>query len=180
MGNGKRLTFLFLLVLIVAFPACGSVSAPSTSEESATETAPPEAPANEVLASSLLTEAEVAGLLGEPIQEVKESGSGAVSNCTWLTNSFRSIGVLVRAGGSSEESRTIFEQAFNSSKSISGVEPEQVEGVGDLAYWAGGSLNQMNVLKGRTWIIVSTMAVDAKKSQSVARQAALLVVDRVQ
>jgi hypothetical protein len=178
MFNAKGLSFLLLLPLIAAFPACGSTSTPSTAEQSAAELTVAESAGGGISAVSLLTEAEVAELLGEPVQEVKESVSGTVSNCTWTTDSFKSIGVLVRTGGSGGESRTIFEQALNSSKSISGVEPETVEGVGEMAYWAGGGLGQMNVLKGKSWVIVTVMPADAK-GKSVARQAAQLAADRI-
>jgi hypothetical protein len=177
MGNPKRLSFLFLLVLTVALPACGSASAPPPTEQEAQEAVSAAVP---ISACSLLSEAEVAGILGEAILETKDTASGnTLSNCTWLTTSFHSLGILVRAGSSGSESQTIFEQALNSSKSISGADPENIEMMGERAYWAGGTLNQLNVLKGNYWIIVSVMHSDRSMSSTVARQAAQLLIDRI-
>ena len=68
--------------------------------------------------------------------------------------------------------RRSFGQARDTSKELSGADPQVIDGLGYSAYWTGGNLKQMNLLKGDAWLIITastgngTDPLEASKSVS--------------
>jgi len=116
----------------------------------------PDAPPKAISACSLLTQEEATAILGEPVEKPTDSATGGtVTNCNWMTPSFHAVGILVRLASSPTEAETVRTEAHRQSKSVSGVDPEDVAGLGESAYWAGGRINQLNVFKGNYWLIIT-------------------------
>jgi hypothetical protein len=100
--------------------------------------------------------------------------SGITSNVTYIATDFSGIGLFVRA---STTART-FDEAQAASKSISGADPVPIEGLGEKAYWSGGKMNQLNVLKSGHWLIV-TVPMGGDKSLDLAKLAAEKALARI-
>jgi len=144
-------------------------------------------------ACQLLTKAEVEAVLGgtvkDPLRNVSQTADGkiTVSDCTYSqplppgTTDIRkigTIGLLVRKATNQTEANKVFADAMAQSKGLSGVEPVKVNGVGDQAYWAGGSLTQMNVLKGDAWYIVN-VRIPSGDEQAKALAVAKLIIGKI-
>jgi hypothetical protein len=189
MRNTK--VFLASMVAIVALAACSSNSGAPTpnptsanpSPVAATEPtpaaanpSPAEAPTGEVSvpdACKLLTKDLAASIIGTIAIGPKLVGpKDGMSSCTYIGEGYTTVLSLVIKGGISDSD---FEAAFQASKGVSGVDATKVDGLGDAAYWAGGSLGQLNIHKGGNWIILD--ATGAKGDlQSTLKDAATKIV----
>ncbi len=123
----------------------------------------------ENLACKLLTKDDAETLLGEPVQATPVTSTmadvGAVSwRCGYLsanpqaqgpTTSTKVVTLLVKHWQDPAEARSAYEHAHALSQTISGQVPEAVAGLGERAYWAGGKVNQLNVLAGSDWLVIS-------------------------
>jgi len=83
-----------------------------------------------------------------------------VTDCSYTTKpadikQIKTATLLIRYAKDEQESKQIFADAKDQSTSLSGVEPEDVIGYGDEAYWSGGTLKQLNVRRGKGWHIFS-------------------------
>ncbi|MBV8200099.1 MAG: hypothetical protein JOZ15_05685 [Acidobacteria bacterium] len=129
----------------------------------AARTAKPE----ENLACKLLTRDDAEALLGEPVQPAPVTSTmadvGVVSwRCGYIsskphspTNPTKVVSLLVKHWQEPTAARSAFEHAHTLAQAISGQVPENVDGLGERAYWAGGKVNQLNVLAGDDWLVVS-------------------------
>jgi len=61
---------------------------------------------------------------------------------------------------------------------LSGVDAVAISNVGDQAYWSGGSLTQMNVLKGDAWYIIN-VRVPGGNEQQKALDLAKTVIGKI-
>jgi hypothetical protein len=86
--------------------------------------------------------------------------------------------LLVRKASSQAEANQVFADAMAQSKNLSGVAPVKISGVGDQAYWAGGTLTQMNVLKGDAWYIMNVRVPNGNE-QAKALELAKLVMGKI-
>lgn len=131
----------------------------------------------------LLTKADAEAVLGASVLEplynaaMSEDGLTIVSSCNYATageseNEVKVVSLLARKAASSDEALRVYEETRAQSSAISGAEPEDVEGLGDRAYWAGGSLTQMNVLKGEVWLIVNVRDMQSNDLRTQATEAA--------
>lgn len=117
----------------------------------------------ENLACQLLTRDDAEALLGGPVLEPPVTSSmadiGVVSwRCGYLSaakNPTKVVTLLANRWQEAGGVRRAFEHAHALSQTISGQVPESVDGLGDRAYWAGGKVNQLNVLRGRDWLVIS-------------------------
>jgi len=140
----------------------------------------PETPPKAVSACSLLTQEEAAAILGEAVEKPTNSATGGtVSNCNWMTPSFHMVGILVRLAASPAEAETVRVEAHRQSKSLSGVDPEDVTGLGEAAYWAGGNINQLNVFKGNYWLIITASKGKASDNLALAKAVAEKALPRL-
>ncbi len=171
---------LLLLVAPLAAVACDKPAATDTATVTKPVIAQPDAPAKAVSACSLLTQEEAAAILGEPVEKPTDSAvGGTVTNCNWMTPSFHMVGILVRLASSPAEAETVRQEALRQSKSLSGVDPEDVAGLGENAYWAGGNINQLNVFKGNYWLIITASKGKATENLTLAKAVAEKALPRL-
>ncbi len=161
---------LVALVVTVSLTACSgpSPSAPSPTADNpapAMATVPNSATANPSPAVApvantsvpdackLLTKDMAVSIVGPIAVGPKLVGpKDGMSSCTYIGEGYTSVLSLIIKGGISNSD---FDQAFQASKGLSGVDAVKVDGLGDAAYWSGGTLGQMNVLKGGNWMILT-------------------------
>jgi hypothetical protein len=143
--------------------ATGGAAAPgpASAKPGAGVAAQPGAKALENRACELLTRTDAEALLGGPVKAPITSITadiGAVrSRCGYVSESEKPVKVvtlLANRWQNPAAARTAYERAHALSQSISGQAPESVAGLGDRAYWAGGTVGQLNVLAGDTWLVI--------------------------
>lgn len=165
----KKLNILLATLLAVVLLAACSGSNSSATVPS--DTTPDVAPVADIAtpdACKYLTK-EIAETVVGPIDSAPKTDgtSGAIGNCMYLSKDFSAVSLLIKANTSADE----FQKGFEMSKSISGVDPVKVDGLGESAFWAAGKLNQMNILKGGNMMIVMIMGVKGD-FQAVAKDVA--------
>jgi len=119
--------------------------------------------AQENLACQLLTRDDAEALLGGPVLDPPVTSHmadiGVVSwRCGYISVAKQPTKVVTLLANRWQEPggvRRAFEHAHALSQTISGQAPENVDGLGERAYWSGGKVNQLNVLRGRDWLVVS-------------------------
>jgi hypothetical protein len=187
---------LVLGVLMLGLSACGSkenepVKGPAPSgAPQASQPATPAAPASsapdaeaaaappvqaKINAAEYFTKADAEAVLGKSVSDPGVQGNGVTnSNVNYVATDFSAVSLYVNAGATAQS----FDQAQAASKSISGVDPVPVAGLGEKAYWAAGKLNQLNILKHSNLLIITVMN-RGDKSLDLARQAAERILPRV-
>ncbi len=172
---------LVVVGLVVGLAGCTSPKSGSSSAEAEQASRPsPGAPAKSAInASDYLTKADASAVLGKPVSDANLNGDGVTySSVNYMAPDMSGIGLLVRTYGDPATALAVFNDAQGQSKAASTVDPVAVQGLGDKAYWAGGNLNQMNVLKGNRWLIVSVF-FGHDKSFDLGRSGAGKVLGRV-
>jgi hypothetical protein len=117
----------------------------------------------ENLACRLLTRDDAEALLGGPVLDPpvtsRMADIGVVSwRCGYISaakNPTKVVTLLANHWQEPAGVRHAFEHAHALSQTISGQAPENVDGLGERAYWSGGKVNQLNVLRGRDWLVIS-------------------------
>jgi hypothetical protein len=183
--RAARAVALTLAALAAGLPAAGCHRRqPPPPRQLATKPAPrPALPtgmkSDTNLACELLTADDAAALLGGPVKPPITSvmaDIGVVSwRCSYLSeasNPARVVTLLARKWQQADDARRAYEHAHALSQSISGQAPETVAGLGERAYWAGGTVSQLNVLHGDTWLIGSGTAAGAGYDQLTPARAA--------
>lgn len=152
------------LALVAALAGCGPAAGPGGS-------APP---AKTVDACTLFTAADAQAVLGE--EEVVEMTSFLSEaqkkrdpgHCGYNAGSDPSkiVRLEVRQAASPEAARG----AFESTRSLlAGSAPQDVPGLGDGAFWVGGSLDQLHVRRGATQLIITSQPGEGKDPLAVAK-----------
>lgn len=113
-------------------------------------------------ACKLLTKDMAESVIGTISTDPQVTKETSLSNCMYLSDSMSAVGLMIQPSGGSS---TLAQQSFEASKGISGVDPVKVDGLGDGAYWAGGTLNQMNFFKNGDWYILSVMGTKGDTKQ---------------
>ena len=168
MAASSRQVFLSL-ALPALLAGCGPTSNPK-----ATQTA---APVRQVDACTLFTAADAQAVLAE--EEVVEMSSFLSegqktkdpSQCGYNAGSDPSkvVRIEVRRAASPEA----VQSAFDSTRSLlSGSAPQDVPGLGDGAFWVGGTLEQLHVRKGAAQLIVTSQPGEGKDPLTVAKSIA--------
>ena len=115
------------------------------------------------IAAKIFTEEMAQSVLGAPVQPASrnsdadiKNGATTVSQCSYSIKGDAavmptSVSLLLRRAGSADEAKTIF---LSSKTTYNG---EAVAGLGDDAYRTAAP-PQLNVLKGRNWLIISAGA----------------------
>lgn len=188
----KRLSFFgMFFVLTVMGAGCWTTS---EAPERKTDTGPAVAPVvieNRYNGCVLLTKADAEAILGQAVHEPlhngakSEDGQTIVSSCNYATdgeteNEVKVVSLLVRKAATAEEALRVYEETRGLSVGLSGTEPSDVEGLGDRAYWTGGTLTQMNVLKGELWLIVNVRDLQSTNLRTQATEAAKRAVARIE
>ncbi|MDF1496955.1 MAG: hypothetical protein P1P90_02750 [Patescibacteria group bacterium] len=119
-------------------------------------------------ACNLLTKTIAADYLGTVDEPTLRDTAGVVSTCSYSNpDTFDAITLLVRRSQGDAEAATVNANAKAESKNLSGVDAEDVSGLGDGAYWAGGNLNQLNVFRGEDWLILTAFKDDFSKEKAI-------------
>ncbi|MCC6563807.1 hypothetical protein IT087_02860, partial [Candidatus Uhrbacteria bacterium] len=112
-----------------------------------------------------------------------EDQATIVSSCSYATNAelpvdVKVASVLIRKAADVAEALRVYEEARSQSKGLSGVDPVDIQNLGDRAYWAGGGLKQLNVLKGDAWFIVNIQDTKSNTLQQQATEAVRRALDK--
>lgn len=162
--NSRQVTVLALCSSLL-FVGCGKTSPntlqPQQTPDQSSKTNTP------IEACQILTREIATAVLGETVPPAEsktihsEEFGSTVTSCSYTTEGkdptkLRTISILIRYAKDEAESKKIFADAKDQSKSIAGANPEDLNGIADEAYWSGGNLNQLNVRQGKGWFILSS------------------------
>jgi len=156
-----KIALVILLLSSLGLQGCG---ARTDEAKNQTGSAPSNSSARKasgkIDACTLLTKTDAEALLGgavkEPTTTHNENGGTVVTQCHYSNEAGdKQVGLLARQAPSAAEARQVFESARSAAKSLSGVDPKTISGLGDDAYWTGGNLAQLNVLKNDLWLVIS-------------------------
>jgi hypothetical protein len=160
-----KMIFLGLLISIVGLAGCGG---PKTLETKNGSDKEPSANSGtrskgEFDACALLTKEDVESFLAEPVGTPATTHTEAMGNivtqCRYSAPSGnKRVGLLLRQAATADEAAKVFKQARDTAKELSGAEPQVIDGLGESAYWTGGNLKQLNVLKNDAWLIITASA----------------------
>jgi hypothetical protein len=159
-----KMISLGLLISVLGLAGCGG---PKVETKNASDK---ERPADsgtrsrgKIDACVLLTKEDVESFLAEPVGTPATTHTEAMGNtvtqCRYSAPSgSKRVGLLLRQAATVDEAAKIFKQARETAKELSGADPQVIAGLGDSAYWIGGNLKQLNVLKGDAWLIITANA----------------------
>jgi hypothetical protein len=165
----------------MALVACGRPSRPPARK--APTPAVAARPGPPVDACALLTPADAAAILGGEVGAPTRSavpGSGeTVSQCSYASDdsgavprSHRFLTLLVRQ---SPAAPAAYDRARAAAKALTGSDPVEVSGVGEKAYWTGGTYRQLTVLAKNVQLVVCVELGDGRDrvegTKAVARKA---------
>lgn len=165
-----------LLLIVSSIAACkGRTAGPAASVMTATD------------ACGLLARADAEALLGGPVtppQTGSTAAPGTVSStrCSYLSASgspVKVVTLLFRRYASPAAAADAYERALAMSRSISGAEPADEPGPslgGQRAYWAGGTVNQLNVLRDDAWLIIGSSLGPGLDQRSSSRAVAARIL----
>ena len=184
-----------LAVLALAGFGCGKAPAANTTDPINAAKDTTSAPSNPIQNKKydgcvLFTKADAEAVLGMKANDPLHSGAATedqatiVSSCSYATSGempsdVKVASLLVRKAIDSVEAMRVYDEARAQSKGLSGVDPVDVQGLGDRAYWAGGSLTQLNVLKGDAWLIVNIQDTKSTDLQKQATEAVRRALDKM-
>jgi hypothetical protein len=101
------------------------------------------------------------GALAAPVTSIVQDIGVVSSRCGYIAKGAAPVKVvtlLAKTWQNPADAKRAFEHAHALSQSVSGQAPETIAGLGNRAYWAGGTLSQLHVLAGDTWMIFSGTA----------------------
>lgn len=183
-----------IAILALAGAGCGRPSKPAPSNTGSTPAAT--APAGSPIldkrydACALFVKADAEAVLGTKVNDPLTSGAATegqvttVSSCSYATsaelpNDVKVASLLVRKAATKAEADQVFTDARAQSKGLSGVDPVDIRGLGDRAYWSGGNLTQMNVLNGNAWLIINIQDTQSRNLQQQATEAVKRALDKM-
>jgi uncharacterized membrane protein len=157
-----KMNFLGLLISILGLAGCGGPNVRETKNASDKEQSANSGTRSKGKfdACALLTKEDVESFLAEPVGTPATTHTEAMGNtvtqCRYSAPSGnKRVGLLLRQAATTDGAAKIFRQARDTSKELSGADAQVIEGLGESAYWIGGNLKQLNVLKGDAWLIVT-------------------------
>lgn len=157
-----KTTFLGLVILMTGLVGCGGPKTVETknASDSGQNANSGKRSGGKLDACALLGKEDAESFLGEPVGAPATTHTEAMGNtvtqCRYSASSGnKRVGLLLRQAGTAEDAAKIFKQARDASKELSGADPQTIDGLGESAYWTGGNLRQLNVLKGDAWLIVT-------------------------
>ena len=120
-------------------------------------------PQQENLACKLLTRDDAEALLGGPVREppvtsIITAMRVVSSRCGYISvakNPTKVVTLLASRYQEPADVRHGFEHAHALAQTLSGQVPENVDGLGERAYWSGGKVNELHVLQGHDWLVIS-------------------------
>jgi hypothetical protein len=136
----RKIIFAGLLISIIGLAACGG---PKVQTKNGSHK---EQPANsgtrskgQIDACALLTKEDVESFLAEPVGTPATTHTEAMGNtvtqCRYSgTSGNKRVALLLRQAATADEAAKIFRQAHDTSKELSGAEPQAIDGLGESAY----------------------------------------------
>jgi hypothetical protein len=110
-------------------------------------------------------------------------GTGPIATrCGYASESttpLKVVGLLVEQFPDHAAAASAYDRARGVSGAIAGMPPEDLPGLGDRAYWAGGTLKQLNVLKDNLWLNLNITVGPGLDQEAPARQAVQRVLKRL-
>ncbi|HZF08299.1 MAG TPA: hypothetical protein VFE33_05870 [Thermoanaerobaculia bacterium] len=151
------------LALVAMLAGCGP-----TSGSNGSGTVVP--PAKNVDACTLFTAVDAQAVLAEEevvemtsfLNEAQKTRDPAQCGYNAGSDPSKVVRLEVRRAASAESAQG----AFDSTRSLlAGSAPQDVPGLGDGAFWVGGSLDQLHVRKGATQLIITSQTTSQTTSQ---------------
>ncbi|HYG65081.1 MAG TPA: hypothetical protein VEL74_21035 [Thermoanaerobaculia bacterium] len=170
------MVLLILLAGVVALAGCGSGDEPEAA-------AGPDDSALQACALFTQKDAEaaagltVSGTLSSTLNDVQ--GPNPLQ-CTFATGSLLEPGILsveIRPARNAKRAARLHEAGRGTIERLVQGEVEDVSGVGEGAYWAGGQLKQLHVVHGRYQLIITVQP--GKNQLAAAKQIASTVIARM-
>jgi hypothetical protein len=176
--SNRRAPFRRLAALLaaLAFTGCGRPASPEGRAPVPAAAATP-GTASPIDACALIPQADAEALLGGPVAPpTTNAGEPAVSQCAYASpTSHRYLTLLVRRSLTTAEAAAAYDRARSEARALTGGDPLDVSGIGERAYWTGGTFRQLNVLQKNVWLIVSADLGDGRDrlegARAVARRA---------
>lgn len=131
--------------------------------------------ASAVDACGLITPADAQELLGGPVKApenpISGEGTAIVTSCKYRAESadLNNVTLIVRRLDTQDAAKQDFDQFKKDTESKLSVTPDEVSGIGDAAFWIGGALNQLAVLKGRDQLLISVNNPQAASQLEASR-----------
>jgi hypothetical protein len=187
-----QLTFSIMGLLMMSAAGCSKSDKPevstatpqptASSSQSPPSPAPKEATDDGAFACTLLTREETQAVQGEPFKETKASrkstGGLTTSQCYFeLPTTVNSIVLTVTQRGEGADARDPkqnWQELFHRDKALEkkeeekegGQGPEEIEGLGDEAFWTGSRVGgALYVLKGNSFIRISIGGADDRAAK---------------
>ena len=91
----------------------------------------------------------------------------------------RLVGLEVRASATPAAAHSRFEGSKSFLRNLAAGEAQDVPGLGQGAYWVGGSLHQLHVLEGNLVLVVTVQTANAAKSLYLCKQVVQRVLNRL-
>ena len=176
-------TIIVVLSLVLSFVACSKSKDTDQKAESQEKAAKAAGPF-EVNACSLMTQKEAEQLLDEKLQQPREdqhlegeSTRAAMSFCLFPSESGKSLGIFYRKSPIPDNSPESI-QAVKNTVSTEGASIQDIEDVGNTAFWSG---NELHVFQGdRSYIIITVDGFENEEERSEkAKKAAEIALERV-
>ena len=137
-------------------------------------------------ACKLLTQPDAEAVLGgtvkAPENPVSGEGLAVVTSCKYrvaAAPSVNNVSIIVRRLDSADAAKQDFEQLKKDMQPKLNVPPTEVAGVGDAAFWSGGSVNQLAVLKGKVQLLIYVNGPQSGEPDAAAKTLATKALGRL-
>lgn len=124
----------------------------------------------EVNPCDLLTVDEVSAALGQPVGEGGLTDFDPFFECDWEGENFDSVNLSVYT-----DERDLVEQYFE----VGNEESEQIDGIGEKAYYDDSIIPSLEILSGNTDILISLVADEDADARSILSELAAAAVERL-
>ena len=131
-------------------------------------------------ACALISRSDAREILGgevsPPTTSVVQGTGETVSQCAYASPaSHRFLSLVVREASTAADAAAAYDHARGEAKALTGSEPLEVAGIGEKAFWTGGTFKQLTVLAKNAQLIVSADFGDGRDrvegTKTVARKA---------
>jgi hypothetical protein len=181
-ASSSRLPLALVWVaLAVALTGCGRQQAAPPTASAPTSAAGPAA-AQPIHACALLTADDATEVLGAPVTpatvtEQKLAGS-RTSRCVYLTKErpLKVVNLLVQELPNHAQAARAFDFAREISPTVAGSPPRDLPGLGERAFWEGGSTNKLHVLKDNLWMTIGASVGPGLDEQGPSHAAAVRIL----
>ena len=166
-------SFIIILSLLFLMPGCGENEQSPSSETKETKSQPG-GEAQSVSACSLLTESDAKTILGNAVQPgiQTESMCQYVSAAEELSKTGENVSVTLHKNAGSD-----FDKYVTDTETSTGIKPEPIQGIGQKAAWADGSLIVQQ--SADLLVIIVGKKMDKEAHIAAARTLAATIISRM-